>query len=433
MRYRIFYFLLIVLFVATVTPIFAQNDTLYLSLDDALNLAWKKSPAKQEASVDKRSGTLSLASGILGILPTPITSATYTKSKIPTTPLTPDVVTKTYTGSVGLSQVLFDANAFSNVVKGKLTNDYYRLQAKDKTANLIYSVKTSYYTLAKAYNFFDAATASLARATDNYNLVKEKFRLGQITQFDLLRSQTFESQAKINRITAEKNLKISAEDLKGQLGLDDNTILKPTTTPDAPNLDFDIDNFIADIFSKNPNLLSARKSKSIATTNHISAYANLIPSVNLFWESNYAESLLPKKTADWKNNDVITYGAGLNFPIFEIKSFLLNIFSTRNELKRADVSLRKAEILLRKSALNALFSYREAKENYQYASQNLELNRQLLQLAQQQYRLGAITQLDLFNTELNFDTAQNTYISALYDTYINYAQIQYLLGIVNDK
>ena len=418
---------------AIITPCIAQKDTLFLSLDDALNLAWKKSPAKQEASVDKRSGALSLASGILGILPTPLTSATYTKSEIPTTPLTPDIQTKTYTGSVGLSQVLFDADAFSNVVKGKLTNDYFRLQAKDKTANLIYSVKTSYYTLAKAYNFFDAASASLARATDNYNLVKEKHRLGQITQFDLLRSQTFESQAKINLITAEKNLKVSGEDLKGQIGLDDNTILKPTTTPSVPDMDFDIDNFIADIFNKNPNLLSARKSKSIATTNHVSAYANLIPSVNLFAQSNYSESLYPRKMSDWKDNDVISYGVSLHFPIFEIKSFLLNIFSTRNELKRADVQLRKAEILLRKSALNALFSYREAKENYQYASQNLELNRQLLQLAQQQYRLGAITQLDLFNTELNFDTAQNTYISALYDTYINYAQIQYLLGIVNDK
>jgi len=257
--------------------------------------------------------------------------------------------------------------------------------------------------------------------------------LGQITQFDLLRSQTFESQAKINLITAEKNLKISAEDLNGQLGLDDNSILKPTTTPEAPNMDFDVDNFIIEIFSKNPNLLSARKSKSIATTNYVTAYANLIPSVNLFVQSNYSESLLPKKVSDWKNSDVVSYGVSLDFPIFEIKSFLTNIFSTRNELKRADVNLRKAEILLRKSALNALFSYREAKENFQYASQNLNLNHQLLQLAQQQYRLGAITQLDLFNTELNFNTAQNTYISALYDTYINYAQIQYLLGTVNDK
>ena len=427
------YLFIFVLLLAITAPCIAQQDTLFLSLDDAMDLAWQKSPAKQDASIDKRSGALSLTSGILGILPTPITSATYNITKISTTPLTPDIQTKTYSGSVGLSQVLFDADAFSNVVRGKLSNDYFRLQAKDKTANLIYSVKTSYYTLAKAYNLFDAANSALARATNNYNLVKEKHRLGQINQFDLLRSQTFESQAKINLITAEKSLKISAEDLKGQLGLDDNAILKPITTPNAPDTDFDIDYLIAEIFNKNPNLLSTRKSKSIATTNHVAAYANLIPSVNLFAQSSYSESLLPKKTADWKDNDVISYGVRLNFPVFEIKSFLLNIFSTRNELKRANVSLRKAEILLHKSALNALFSYREAKESFQYASQNLELNRQLLELAQQQYRLGAISQLDLFNTELNFNTAQNTYISALYDTYINYAQIQYLLGIVDDK
>lgn len=423
------FFLLLVI----ITPCFAQNDTLYLSLDDALNLAWQKSPTKAEASVDKRSGALSLASGIAGILPTPSAQASYGTTKTTLGAGLPELKTKTYSGSVGFNQVVFDPYAFGNVAKGKLYYDYYRLQAKDKSANLVYSVKVSYYALAKAYNLYDATTSSLRRAEENYNLAQEKFRLGQITQFELLRSETYKTQAAIDLLTAEKNLKVGVEDLKGQMGLDDNALIKPITTPSAPDLEIDLDKMLSDIFTKNPAIQSSKKFKSIARTSYFQSIANLLPSANLFWQSSYSDSFIPEKISDWKNNDVISYGVRLNFPIFEIKSYLLNIGNTRNETKRADVQLRKAEILLHKTAINAIFSFKESKERYQYASQNLELNRSLLRLAQEQYRLGAISQLDLFNTELNFNTAQNTYFSALFDAYTSYAQIEYLLGISDTK
>ena len=435
MKYRncrilLIFFLLVVI----IAPCLAQNDTLFLSIDDALNLAWKKSPAKAEASIDKRSGALSLANSIAGILPTPSASISHTTSKTTLAAGLPELKTKTYAGSVGLNQVLFDPDVFGNVAKGKLYYDYYRLQAKDKSANLVYSVKVSYYTLAKAYNLYDATTSSLRRAEDNYNLAKEKFRLGQITEFELLRSETFKTQAAIDLFTADKNLKVSMEDLRGQIGFEDNTtLIKPITVPTAPDLEINTDALISDIFAKNPTLESSKKYKSIAKTSFFQSIANLIPSVNLFWQSSYSDSLMPKKISDWENNDVISYGVRLNFPIFEIKSYLLNIGNSHNDAKRAKVQLRKAELLLHKNAINAIYSFKEAKERYQYASQNLELNRSLRRLAQEQYRLGAISQLDLFNTELNFNTAQNTYISALYDTYTSYAQIEYLLGIIADK
>lgn len=425
MNFKVSIFLL----VSIITLCGAQSDTFYLSLDDALKIALKKSPAMTEIKINNRSGVLSLANSVSRILPTPTVSASYAKTKsnhaLPTT-----LTNKTFTGSVGLNQVVFDADVYGNLYKGKLYYDYYRLQAKDVQANLIYSVKASYFNLAKSYNLYEAAQSALKRAEDNYNLSQEKFRLGQITRFDLLRSETFKTQAKLDLLTAEKNLKVSMEDLKGQIGIFDNSVIKPTSTPDIPDLEVNFETLFADILEKNPTLLSSNKYKAISKTSFIQAIANLLPTANLFWQSNYSDSLLPKNITDWKNQDAISYGIKFNFPVFEIKSYLLNIGSSRNELRRANVQLKKAEILLRKNATNAILTFQQAKEQYQYASQNLELNKELLRLAQEQYRLGAISQLDLFNTELNYHTAQNTYISALYDTYTSYAQIEYLLGII---
>lgn len=427
------YKLIILLSIIILSTIdFTQADTLYLSLDDALNLAQKQSSTAQEVLIDKRSGALSLASSIAALLPTPTAQASYGKTTISNSSLPTDY---NYSATVGLNQVVLAPDAFGNVVKGKLYNDYYRLQAKDKSANLIYAVKTSYFNLAKTYHFFQITLTTLERAEKNYNLAKEKNRLKQITDFELLRAETYLTQAQIDLLTAEKNLRVSTEDLKGQIGLQDNLIIKPTFRPSLPSVEIDFNSLLTMINNNNPSLQSSQKYKSIAKTSHIQSIANVLPSASLYWTSTFTDTITPKSKSHWQNKDVISYGLRLNFPVLEIKSYLLNIGNTRNEFRRADLQLKKAETLLQKSALNAIFSYQEAKERYHYAEKNLQLNQTLLKLAQEQYRLGGLSQLDLLNTEIAYTTAQNTYYASLYDAYISYAQIEYLLGIsdLNEK
>lgn len=420
----------ITLFLILLTGLcFSQPDTLFLSLDQALSLAKQSSPYAKEASIDKSSGILSIVGSIAQLLPTPTASASYSKNET-TVPGFPPNPSYSYTGTVGLNQVLFSPDVFGNVAKGVLYNDYYRSQAQDKLANLIYSVKTSYLNLAKTYQLYAIIQASLERAQNNYVLAKTKNRLNQITDVELLRAETFVNQAELDLLTAQKNLALSIEDIKGYLGTTDNQIIKPTFTPSLPESDIDYQTFLTQINTQNPTLQSVQKLKSIARTSFAQSLANLLPSLNLFWSSTYSDTHVPRNISSWKNNDVTSYGVRLNFPVFEIKSYLLNIGNTRNEKLRANIQLEKAEILLRKTATNAIYAYKEARERYNYALKNFELNRTLLILAQEQYRLGALSQLDLFNTEITFTAAQNTFYSALYDTYTSYAQLEYLLGII---
>ncbi|MEO0091386.1 MAG: TolC family protein [candidate division WOR-3 bacterium] len=409
----------------------AQSDTLYLSLPEALNLAQKNSPIYLEASIDKNSSWLNLTSNISKVLPTPVASATYTESQ--NNNLAPFTTKhKTYAGSIGLNQVLFDADAWTGIYKGKLYYDYYQLQAKDKLANLSYSIKLSYFTLGKAYNLYENAVVALKRAEDNYKLAQEKKRLGQINEFELLRSEIYKTQAELDLLTAEKNLKVCTEDLKRQLGIVEKSIIKPTSVPEVPDSEIDFETIFTNILKGNIALKSSKKYKSIGQINLVQAIANLIPSMYLFWKSTYSDSIRPTAVSHWKDNDVISYGVQLNFPVLEIKSYLLGVANARNEIRKSSVLLKKNELLLCNNAINAIFSYQEAKKRLEYAKKNLNLNQELLRLAQKQYRLGGISQLDLLNAEINFNTAQNSYINALYDTYTSYAQIEYLLGIISD-
>ncbi len=409
----------------------SQTDTLYLSLSEAISLGKKHSPIRLEANVDQRSGWLNLASNISRILPTPSASVSYTESQN-NNRLPFATKSKVYSGSVGLNQVVFDADVLSGVYKGKLYYDYYHLQAKDKIGNLVYSIKVSYFALAKAYNVYEVAVSALKRATENYRFAQEKYHLGQISELELLRSEIYKTQAELDLLTAEKNLKISLEELKKLLGLGSNDIIKPISSPKVLDFELNPEHIFTQILKANLSLKSNKKYKSISQLNLIQAIANLIPSVYLFTTSNYTDSLKPQAISHWKDKDMISFGVQLNFSVFEIKSYMLNIANARNELRRSKVQLKKAELLLVNNAINAIFSYQEAKKRLEYAEKNLSLNQQLLRLAQEQYRLGSINQLDLFNAEVNFSNAQSSYINTLYDNYISYAQIEYLLGIIVD-
>lgn len=405
-------------------PLFLISiDTLNLSLDDALKIAMEKSPSRIEAVLDARTGTSKLVRGLTTLLPTVSASGGYAVNKN-------QIQTRTWTGSIGLNQVVFNVDIFGNVVQAKLYNDFYHQKARDETNNLIYNIKSGYFNLIKFYNLYDIAQSSRRRAIDSYNLMQEKFRLGQISKIDLLRSEAFQAQAEIDLLTAEKNLKVANEDFKGQLGITQELLVKPITELTEPAvLEYqEFEPLWEDVSQKNPGLNLTRRAEKIARISFIQALAKIFPEVSYYIQNSYSDLKIPKSLKHWQENDVTTYGLQFTFPIFELKSFIHNIYDTKLEAKKATVQLMKSAINLRKSAVSAFLSFQEAKERYNYAQKNLQLNQELYELAKEQFRLGSLSLLDLFDVEIKLAQAQTTYISSIADTYTSKALLDYLLG-----
>jgi len=400
-----------------------MTDTLKLSLDDALKVAMEKSPTRIEAVLDARTGTSKLVRGLTTLLPTISASGTYTLTNEP-------IKTRTWTGSIGLNQVVFNVDIFGNVVQAKLYNDFYHQKARDETNNLIYNIKSGYFNLTKFYNLYDIAQSSLQRATESYNLMQEKFRLGQISKVDLLRSEAFKTQSSIDLLTAEKNLKITNEDFKGQLGIDKDVLIKPITELTEPTvLEYrDFESLWDEVTENNPSLNVTRKTEKIAKISFIQAIGKILPEVSYYISNNYYDTEIPKSLKDWQDHDETNYGLSFSFPIFELKSLIHNIYDAKLDARKATVQVKKSEIALRKSVMNAFLSFQEAKELYNFAQKNLQLNQELYELAKEQSRLGALSILDLFDVELKLAQAQTTYISSIADTYTSKALLDYLLG-----
>ena len=112
----------------------------------------------------------------------------------------------------------------------------------------------------------------------------------------------------------------------------------------------------------------------------------------------------------------------------DLKTYVLNIVDASNDARRARAAALDASLQIRSTATSAILGYIEARETWEYATGNLELNRRLFDLAREQHRLGAISLADFFGVEATLAQARATHIGALCDTYVQAAQINYLLG-----
>jgi outer membrane protein TolC len=409
----------------------ASPDTLQLSLGQALDIAAKRSPAKTEASVSRLTSGIRIGQGINALLPAPSGSLAYGNTTTKS-PLVPDsnFTTKGWTGTLTVNQVVFDPHVFAGVATSFVNAGFYRYDAQDKEARLVYDVTQGYLNLLGSVLLRNAAASALDRASDNLRLNDEKLRLGAASRIDVMRSQVAQSQAKINLLSANSAMASANAAFLATAGINENVVVKPTETLAAPAslVVEDPDKLLVDIEQQNLSVKQARSTSTAATINTIGTVGEILPSVSVFWSSKYEDPSMPKSIKAWDQKDVVSTGIGLSFPLLDPKTYALNIASAVAGSRQARASALSARYQLRASATTAILGYQQALQTYEYAKANLDLNQELYRLATEQQRLGAISLIDFFSVETALEQANATYITALTDTYIQAAQISYLLG-----
>lgn len=407
------------LYVLTLVLTLTSAGTLSLNLDQAFTLALKKSPLRGEISASRIQGITSFGTGINAILPAATASISSVTSKENTT---------LWKGDITLQQVLFDPSVFASLISSIINAGYYSNEVKDKTARLFYDVTTDYLNLLKAQLLFDASQKTLEQAEEEKRFTTERFRLGQLSRIDLLRSEVFYTQAQLGILSAEKNLISAQEMFKATVGINQPLFIRVTEELSAPPewQITDPDSLLILIERTNPNTKMAQKLSTIAGINLTSALCRFLPSVSLYRAWSYSDTSFPSYS-NYKEKSTITQGIRISLP-FDIKTIVLNIGDALAGSKRARATLAKTRLQLRSTACTAITGYEEAKTHFEQAKRNLELNKELQELALTQYRLGALPLVELLEVQANLAQAEATYLAALCDTYIQLAQIGYLLG-----
>ncbi len=408
-----------ILFIAlTLTP---AQETLRLNLDQALTLALKNSPQAMDVGTARLQAVVTALQGASPLLPSPALTLTGTKQENNSAIWNTDLT---------LSQVLFDPTAFAALISGIVNSDYHHLDARDKTARLIYDVTTDYLNLLKAQLVLNAARKALEQAAASKELTTARFHLGEVSRIDLLRSEAFYSRSRLNLLNAEKALALAQEKLKSTAGISTGVAIQATEELSQPAqlTVTSPESLLALIEKENPSVQMNTRLNTVSRINLVSAIARIIPTFTVYRSWGFLDTTLPRNYHTWQERTTTTDGIRISVPIVNIKDFFITILDAITASRRARATLARTRLQIYALARSALLESEEASLRYQEAKVNFELNRTLYELARTQYELGAISLVELLEVEANLAQAEAGYFSALCDTYIQSAQIGYLLG-----
>jgi outer membrane protein len=270
----------------------------------------------------------------------------------------------------------------------------------------------------------DAALESERAARESLAAAEARYNAGSATPADKLQAQTAYSQATLNRITADGNLKNAQGTLANMLGLDANKYVPLSTANTlAMPKDFegDINALIEQARKRRPDLQAAAAQVKAAEASADAARAAGRPTISLTATSN------KYYTSDINSNSSLV-GINLSVPIF---SGFDTTYRVRSAEAQVDVKNAQLEQMRLQVALDVWTAY----QHLSTATQSLRTTAVLLDSAEQservalgRYKAGVGSILDVLNAQSALASARLQNIQSTFDWNISRAALAQSMG-----
>lgn len=443
-------FIIIILVLGLSFSLFAQTEV--LSLKDCIAIALKNN----SQIITKKNLNQSAEEGVLGsysaVLPSIGASASYSKNEYgPVTverdvPISFDPVTgqwvyqrqkirqSGYTTdfhSMGaqLNQTIYDGgnwwNTISQAKSAKKSSDFDYRSVEN---TVILNVQQYYFDLLKQKKLLEVYELAVQRSKDQLDKTKKMFELGAVAKVDVFRSQVNLGNDQI-QLMSQKNAVISAKNnLNMVMGREPGTEILIDPKFELKEEFGNTDDLIAEALAHNPAL--KKLNQDIKTQEYVvkrtesSYYPYLSGSVSYGRGNESFDKVYSKFDENWNLN----YRLSLSINLFNGFSDKVNVQQNKLLLKNSKENLVSNERALKSSIIQLLDNYKSYMEIIGINQQNLEASKEEYRLAEERYNIGAGTQLELREAQVNLTRAEQTLVAAQYNARITQAQLEEKLG-----
>lgn len=296
---------------------------------------------------------------------------------------------------------------------------------QDSTVQVVFlQAVQSFYQTQAAQAALDAALESERAAKESFAAAEARYATGVATPADKLQAQTAYSQATLNRITADGNLKNTRGSLANMLGQDAhrNIALVAANTTAAPaGFDSDIAALIEEARLRRPDLQAAAAQVKAAQAGVDAARASGMPSLSLTASTNQTSSAGITSHGS-------SVGVSLSVPLF-------SGFAPTYRIRAAEAQVEAQTAQLERLRLQVALDVWTAYQTLTTASQSLRTTADLLNSAEQservalgRYKAGVGSILDVLNAQSALASARQQRIQSTFDWNINRAALAQAMG-----
>lgn len=330
--------------------------------------------------------------------------------------------------SFSATQLLFSGGRVANTIdsahKGLKATQEGRKELENK---IIYNTKQAFYNIILAKEFVRIRTETLELAEENLSITKERYAKGEVSHYDLLRSEVEVANIKPQLIKAENFLKVSYNFLKVLLGIEPAKGIEIKGEFDYIPENVDLNRRVSFALEKRPALKEIALQEKSAQAQVRTAFAGYLPQVN-FSFTDYANQKEAFSAGREKYDDYWVAGITVSMPFFDG-------FLTHAKVKEAKAKERKICILKDKltdnvkiEVENTVLDLEAAKSTVESQEENVARAKKAYQIIKQRYALGQASQLDLLDVQVALSTAQVNYSQSLYDFIVAKAKLSYVVG-----
>ncbi|QIR75339.1 TolC family protein [Sulfurospirillum diekertiae] len=327
---------------------------------------------------------------------------------------------------VTLSYLLYDfGKRDATYDNAKSLLDVALFSENDTIQTVFLSAIQAYYALFGSNASLEASREAERSALESLNAAKTRYTVGTATPADTLQAQTAYSQAMLNRIQAEGNVKSAQGTLASVLGLlPDTTLQLQTPKLDIPSEVFEsnIRALMEEAQKLRPDLMAAGAKIKAAEANIKAAKADNMPTFSLSATSGHTNTVFD--TAQRTSS----IGLYVSIPIF-------TGFNTKYKVQAAQQQLKINEAEYDKLSQSANLEVYQTYQTLISETQATRTSSDLVASAQASYDLalgrykaGVGTILDLLSAQSALASAKQQYIQSLYNWYITKASLAKAMG-----
>ncbi len=324
-------------------------------------------------------------------------------------------------GSLDLSQVIYNQSYLVGIRMAKLAMEQNRLESERVRTELVFEVAQSFYFAQISRKQIMNLKDNLQKLEKAEKIARSQYENGLIKKVDVDRIVV----NKLNTQTAIDRMQITYDQQLNMqryfMGLDfDQPIIFPDSVAIAG-----IDLTLKPDLSGHIDIRMIEKEKQLANSNVRMSQSEFFPSLNLIGSVNYLNQsntyYVFGKSTDWFNTSLV--GIRLHVPIF-------NGLQKRNRVNQSKINLDQLQVteentlrILNVTAKDAANRLVNAINDEQRQRQNMNLAERVYEISQDQYQKGVISLTDLLNAESGLSDAQTNHSLALVQMKI--AELEY--------
>lgn len=298
-----------------------------------------------------------------------------------------------WTGIFRITQPILEPGFFASRKLGKAAVHENTERYEFTVREVLFGVARAYYSVLRAQAQIAAAEDTLALSRDEQRQAEVRFRVGEVTKTDVLRSEVAVERAERQLVTDRNQLRLAFTTLARTVGVPEPLgVMEPKPAIYTP---VPYEQLLEQAYAQRQDLRAQEFALAGAEQRKNLVLARYFPRVNARWE-------FPRLDAETFAERDKFWALFLNFevPLFDGGARELDLMEQNENVSQAKLRVAQLRKDIQVEVKDALVTVETLGSTLQTLEKEVDLAQENYDITSKQYRVGLATSLDL-NTSLN--------------------------------